>query len=246
MCLLGREVRGGTHDGADLGEVVLAGRVHRPGDAEVGDLHLAVGPDQDVGRLDVAVHHTTGVRVAERGGDLVGDLGGLHAVDVAVGAQDVGKRAALHVLHGHEVGVGVLAPVVHGDDVGVGEVRSGLSLAAEALDEVRVGGELGEQHLDGHQAIEQQVARQEDVGHSASPDALLDFVAVVEDRPLAVASHVLPTLLSCASNAPRGYLCSAADLTSRTVTHRPGWGGRRGSRAPFWRSVRQVFRRCWR
>ena len=115
--LLGREVGGGAHDRADLGEVVLAGGVHRPGDAEVGDLHLAVGTDQDVGGLDVAVHDAAGVGAAERGGNLVGDLGGLYRIDVAVGAQDVGKRSPLHVLHRHEVRVGVLAPVVDGDDV---------------------------------------------------------------------------------------------------------------------------------
>ena len=48
---------------------------HRLGDAEVGDLHLAVGGDQDVARLDVAVHDAVAVRVAQRGGDLRGDLG---------------------------------------------------------------------------------------------------------------------------------------------------------------------------
>ncbi len=244
--LLGREVRGGAHHRADLGEVVLARGVHRSGDAEVGHLHLAVGPDQDVGRLDVAVHDTAGVGVAEGSRHLVGDLGGLHAVDVAVGSQDVGKGATLHVLHRHEVGVGVLAPVVHGDDVGVGQVGRGLGLAAEPLDEVRVGGELGEQHLDGHQTVEQQVAGQEHVGHAAAPDALLDFVAVVEDRPLAVLCHVLPTLLSCASNVPRGYLCNAADLTSPRVIHLSGRDGRTGSRAPSWRSGQPIFRRCWR
>ena len=177
---------------------------------------------------------TTPLRVgdAERGGDLVGDLGRLHRVDVPVGPQDVGQRAALHVLHRHEVGVGVLAPVVDGDDVGVGQVGRRLGLAAEPLDEVRVGGELGEQHLDGDQTVEQQVARQEDVGHAAAPDALLDFVAVVEDRPLAVVCHVLPTLLSCASNAPRGYLRKVVHLASPAVTsrgHPPaavGWANR--------------------
>ena len=187
------------------------------------------------------------VSVAERGRDLVGDLGGLHRVDVSVGAQDVGQRAALHVLHRHEVGVRVLAPVVHGDDVGVGQVGGGLGLATEALDEVRIGRELGEQHLDGHQAVEQQVARQEDVGHAAASDALLNFVAVVEYRPLAVVCHVLPTLLSCASNAPRGYPCKIVDLTSRG--HSPvmvQWDERRDSRAPVWRSGRPTFRRCRR
>ena len=64
------------------------------------------------------------------------------------------------------------------------EVRGGLRLAAEPLDEVGVGGELGEQHLDRHRPVEQAVAGEEHVGHAAAPDALLDLVAVVEDRPI--------------------------------------------------------------
>ena len=80
--LLGREVRGGTHHRADLGEVGLGRRVHRPGDAEVGDLHLAVGADQDVRRLDVAVDEAGLVGEAERGRHLARDLGGLHRRDV--------------------------------------------------------------------------------------------------------------------------------------------------------------------
>ena len=75
--------------------------------------------------------------------------------ELPVGAQDLGERAALHVLHGDEVGAVVLAPVVDADDVGVGEVGRRLGLAAEALDEVGVDGELGEQHLDRDLAIEQ-------------------------------------------------------------------------------------------
>ncbi len=215
LCLLGREVRRRTHHGSDLGEVVLARRVHGPGDAEVGNLHLAVGADEDVRGLDVAVHHATRVRVAERCRDLVGDLSGLHRVDVPIGPQDVGQRAPLHVLHRHEVGVRVLAPVVDRDDVRMGQVGGGLGLASEPLDEVRISRELGKQHLDGHETVEQKVARQEDVGHATPSDALLNFVAVVENRPLAVVCHVLPTLLSCASNAPRGYPCKFVDLTSR-------------------------------
>ena len=73
--LLGREVGGRAHHRADLGEVLLGGRVHRPGDAEVGDLHLPAGADEDVGRLDVAVHDAVAVGEAERGGDVAGDLG---------------------------------------------------------------------------------------------------------------------------------------------------------------------------
>ena len=39
--LLGREVGGRAHDRAGLGEVLLGAGVDGPGDAEVGDLHLA-------------------------------------------------------------------------------------------------------------------------------------------------------------------------------------------------------------
>jgi hypothetical protein len=49
--------------------------VERARDAEVGDLGRALLVDEDVLRLDVAVHDAAGVRGAERAGDLdrVGD-----------------------------------------------------------------------------------------------------------------------------------------------------------------------------
>src|SRR5437870_7507021 len=50
--LLGREVRGGAHDRAGLGEVLLG--VTGACDAEVGDLDPAGAVDQHVARLDVA------------------------------------------------------------------------------------------------------------------------------------------------------------------------------------------------
>ena len=65
--LLGREVLGGADDLAGAGQRDAAGR---PGDAEVGDLHAAVGADQDVAGLDVAVHHAGPVRLTEAEGGL--------------------------------------------------------------------------------------------------------------------------------------------------------------------------------
>jgi hypothetical protein len=34
------------------------------GDAEIGDLHCAVGQQEDVGRLDVAMDHTLAMRIS--------------------------------------------------------------------------------------------------------------------------------------------------------------------------------------
>ena len=151
--LLGREVGGGPHDRAGLGEVAgPAG--HGPGDTEVGHLHLAGVVDDDVGRLDVAMHHPVAVSEAERRGDPGRQIGGPVGVDRGGLADDLGQGPARHVLHHHEVRGVDGAPVVDGDDVGVGQVGGGLRLAAEPLDEGGVGRELGEHDLDGHGPIE--------------------------------------------------------------------------------------------
>ena len=71
--LLGREVGRGAHDQAGLGDLVVE-IADRPRDAEVGHLHLAVGGDEHVAGLDVAVHDAVAVRVGERLGDVGSDL----------------------------------------------------------------------------------------------------------------------------------------------------------------------------
>ncbi len=75
--LFGGEVRGGAHDGTGLGETLFDGRTDRAGDAEVGHLHVPGRAHDDVGGLDVAVHHAGFVRFAQRGGDVESDVAGL-------------------------------------------------------------------------------------------------------------------------------------------------------------------------
>src|SRR4029078_7380397 len=91
---------------------------------------------------------------------------------------------------------------------------------------------------------EQQIAREEHVGHATPPDALLDFVAVVENRPPAVVCHVLPTLLSCASNAPRGYLRNFVYLTSLLLNHPVRSDAQTSSRGPSSRLVPPTCLQC--
>ena len=79
---------------------------------------------------------------------------GTHA---SLAAEDLGEAAPVDVLHDDVVGAGGLAPVVDADDVRVVEVRGGLRLTPEPLDERRVLGELGEEHLERDRAIEQLV-----------------------------------------------------------------------------------------
>ena len=191
--LLGREVGGGAHDRAGLGQVLVGRVAERPGDAEVGHLHAAVAGDEHVAGLDVAVDHAVAVGEAEGGGDVGGDLGGAVGVQPALVAQHLGQRVALDVLHHDEVGAVGLAPVEHADDVRVLQVGGRLRLAAEPLDEALVGRQGREQHLDRDRAVEQLVARQVHLGHAAAPEPPVELVPAVEDD-LVLLRHAIPRL----------------------------------------------------
>ena len=165
--LLGRDVVGGAEHAAVGGEAVL---VEGAGDAEVRHLGRALGVDQHVLRLDVAVHDVVRVGAAERARDLdrVGDR--LVHRQPAHAADPLLERLALDVLE-HDVRTAfVLAGVDHADDVRVRELGDGARLAAEALELVGVRRDLAVHELDRHAPLERLVERQVDRGHAAGAD----------------------------------------------------------------------------
>ncbi len=164
--LLWAEVGGGADDCPGPGQ--LLGVIPCAGDAEVGHFHGAVGGEEDVPRLHVAMHQTGPVGGGERGGDLGPDLGGPSRKEGTFTAKDITKAAAVDQFHDDEIGVAGLAPVVDPDDVGVGEVGGGLSLPPESLHECFVVRELSVQHLDRHFATKEGVLAEIHVGHPAA------------------------------------------------------------------------------
>ena len=108
-----------------------------PRQAEVEHLHVAVGPDHDVLRLDVAVHDAGGMRGAERPRHLAADVDGrrqrLRRLD-----ERPQRPAVDQLLDDEELARRRLADVVDGDDVGVVEGGGGARLAQEALDDGRL------------------------------------------------------------------------------------------------------------
>src|SRR5690606_2575104 len=160
------------------------------GDAEVGDLHLAGGGDEDVARLDVTVHHTGGVRGLERAAGLLEHVEALVDRQLAQPGQHRVQRLALHQFH-HQIGglararVVGLAVVVDARDAGVVQLGRGLGLGAEPLPEGRVGGEFGLEDLDRHPAVQSCVPRFPDLPHAAAGGQAVPSGAVGAPPPVA-------------------------------------------------------------
>ena len=183
--LLGRHVGRRAERHAGAGQPLSAGGVaHRLGDAEIHHQRVAVG-EEDVLRLDVAVHHPGLVSLGERVGDLPGQPDDLGHRQRSGPGQPLAERLALHERH-HVVGehlragpVGDDARVQQADDVRMLQLRGDADLLEEALG-TEGSTQLRPQDLDRDFAIVLEVLGQVDRGHPARAKLALEAVAVGE------------------------------------------------------------------
>ena len=150
-------------------------------DAEVRDLDDALGVDDDVVRLDVAVHHAVTVRVPQRGEDLPGVRDRDRHRAEAARADELLERPALDVLHDDEVGALGLAAIEDRDDVRMRQAGGVGRLATEALDELLVVRVAPVQHLHRDAAAELLVLGEVHVGHASAAELPCDAVAPREE-----------------------------------------------------------------
>jgi hypothetical protein len=147
--LLRREVLRGPDHQARL-RVADGGGVGDLGDPEVQDLRRrppALGHEEDVLGLQVAVDHAARVRRLEARADLHQQRDGVPGVEPPA-PQPLEEALALEQLHRQEqVPLGTAAEVGDPDDVVVLERGRDLRLAAEALDDVGRAGEVLAQEL---------------------------------------------------------------------------------------------------
>ena len=152
-------------------------------DAEVGDLHVAVGRDEDVAGLDVAVDHARVVRgLQTRAPPARSTSHGLRRDRAgSVAADQRGQRLARHVLHHQERAARrrpswpalALAEVVARRRCwGATGWRCGAPPPGSARRKRRVVGVLAAQDLDGDLAAEHVVLAAPDLAHAAAGDAL--------------------------------------------------------------------------
>jgi hypothetical protein len=193
--LLGAHVGRRPHRDPRLSQLrhrFIPGRCHRSRDPEIR--HARVGArQQDVRRLDVAVHDPVAVGVAQRVSHFAGDLEGVFEGELLLPVEPVPQRLALDVRHDIvEQPVG-LAGVEEWKDVRVVEPGGEGDFAEEPLRAER-GGDLWLQNLQGDGTIVLQIVGQIDRGHPAPAELPLDRVSRGQ-RPrqsLKLVGHPLP------------------------------------------------------
>ena len=113
-------------------------------------------------------------------GDLSAQSDGLGLGQVTGPADEALEVFAGDELHGDVDRNPFLAEIVHPADVAVGDLPGQLDLVAEALDDVRVRGDLGFQQLEGDDLADLGVIGLVDGPHAALPDLLDDLEAAGE------------------------------------------------------------------
>src|SRR2546428_1570321 len=146
-------------------------------DAEIDDLHQPRRGDQDVLRLEVAMHDSVLVHVLQRLADLLRDGERASGGQRMLLLHELAQALALHQLHRH-VHPALVAGLEELDDVGVIEPLPDLLFALEALEENHVALELEVRDLERDGSAAGGVLRLEDRGHPAPGDELGDLVLI--------------------------------------------------------------------
>ncbi len=128
--LLRRDIVGGAEGHAGLGH---GGGERALGDAKVGDLDLAIWPDDDILWLDVAMNeaHTVGGIQALR--HRLGDQDGLLDWQRAAALSSTLRSLPSTLFHPVIVDVAVEPNIIDIDDIGVAQIGRRLRLVVEAL-----------------------------------------------------------------------------------------------------------------
>ena len=110
-----------------LGEIVLAG-IENSCQSQIENLNRTGAIDEQIARLDVAVHESGFVGVLQSQGGLANVIRGSSRIELAVFGDDILQALAFHVFHHQEMRFPVLIDVVSADDVRMIEFASVLRL----------------------------------------------------------------------------------------------------------------------
>ncbi len=148
---------------------------HQLGEPQVQHFRLPPHGDEDVGRLDVAVDDSFGVRRLERVRDL--DARRQQLLELHGPALDpVLQGAPFQQFHGDEVLPILLVDFVDGADIGMVQSGSGAGFPLKTLDRLPVTRVLRRQELQRHAAAELRVFRAVDDTHASAAELFQDAI----------------------------------------------------------------------
>jgi hypothetical protein len=173
---LGCDVGDRAHRGVVGGEP-FAGLVQQPGQPEVDELELFICCQDEIGRLEVAVHDAGLVCRGQRRRRLRAELADLRERQRAAVLQHLGQRTPGEVLHHEERTTVPVSDVVRGDDVGVGEPGGSPGFTEKPFPIGRIA-EILVQQLDRDETIEYFVFGAPNLAHPATAHQLLQPITV--------------------------------------------------------------------
>ena len=176
--LLGTHVRGRAHHQARLRQRLFGHVARDVRDAEIHQHRLAF-VQQDVLRLDIAMHESLAVRMIERSRDLARDLQRfVHGQPLSC-VQHLAQRLSAHVRHHVIEEIPCLPGIVERQDVRVIEPGHDLDFAKKPIGcDCRCHGR--HEHFHGHGPSVPHVGRQIHRGHAAAADLALNHVAATK------------------------------------------------------------------
>ena len=178
---LRRQIRGASDDARRL---AAARPLEDARDAQVAHRDAQVRVDEEVRRLQIAMHRARRVDGVDPEACLVEDAQRLLDVGRAVAAlEPLLDGGSVDVLHDEVRRALVLAERVHREDVRVRDARHGAGLDGEELAQVLVSEELGTNELDGDIAIEAVVVGERHDPHSAGAERTHDAIRVGDHGP---------------------------------------------------------------
>ncbi len=183
----------GWRTGHDIGLGQFDGALHVFGNAKIGEIGVALLIEQDVGRLDVAMHHALPMGGGKRGRDLIDQAySGLNFPGASL--QGGTQTSAAQPAHHQVSAIGLPPVVIEGHDVRMFQPGHQLGLGLETANEFGVVGILGQDGLDGHLTPHLGLACAKNDAKPTLADALEELVA--SDTPFSPSRHASKGLAS--------------------------------------------------
>ena len=148
------------------------------GETEIEDFGVAALGDKKIGRLDVAMNDSFGVRGVERVGNFNGEgeqIAGLNRRSI----DTVFQRHAIKKLHRNErlsTLVAGISDIVDRADVGMIEGRCGLGFALKPCERLRIASDILREELQRHKTVKARVLRLIDDTHASATKFFDDAV----------------------------------------------------------------------